>query len=236
MSIFHFKEFSICQSENAQKIGTDSMLLGAWTSPGHQRILDIGTGTGILALMMAQKNPSSVITAIEPVATNFNEAVNNFNASKYSHQILAIQTELQQFGAVEKFDLIICNPPYFNSTYLSDSDIRNQARHQTNLTTHELYECAADLLSEDGLFNLIIPANDLESHLHSAVHEDLHLQKVLFTISPDGLRKRALISVGFNEVDPQEVQMLIKDKNNQYSKEYIQLTADFYLKDLSKKH
>ena len=232
MSVFHFKEFSVRQSDNAQKIGTDSMLLGAWTASGHERILDIGTGTGILALMMAQKNPSSSIVAIEPVKENFQEAAHNFKVSAYSHQILPIETELQQFGAIEKFDLIICNPPYFNATYLSESSQRNQARHQTHLSAHDLYECGSDLLAEDGSFNLIIPAEEIEHHLHIAAHNGLYLNKILHTLSPNGRRKRALITLGFQEKEYTEEELLVKHANNQYSEEYIQLTKDFYQKNL----
>lgn len=234
MSQFQFKQFTINQSRNAQKIGTDSMLLGAWTKGEFTRILDIGTGTGILALMIAQKNPTASITAIEPVKENFEEATENFKRSVFNHQILSIQSPLQQFGSMEKFDLIICNPPYFNGSYLSASPTKNQARHQTELTTFELYEHASELLTENGKFNLIIPYTELEEHLHRAFDAELYLQEILLTIDPKGQAKRALLSFGFDDVAPIESQMSVKNEFNQYSEEYIQLTKEFYQKDLSK--
>ena len=133
---------------------------------------------------------------------------------------------------IEKFDLIICNPPYFNATYLSESSQRNQARHQTHLSAHDLYECGSDLLAEDGSFNLIIPAEEIEHHLHIAAHNGLFLHKILHTLSPNGKRKRALITLGFEEKGYTEEELLVKDANNQYSEEYIQLTKDFYQKNL----
>ncbi|OIQ29909.1 MAG: hypothetical protein BM555_05570 [Crocinitomix sp. MedPE-SWsnd] len=229
---FKFKQFEIVQEANPQKVGTDSMLLGAWTSGNFTRILDIGTGTGILALMMAQKSTDSVVTAIEPNLESYTEATTNFNKSKYSNRILSINAYLQDFGAMEKFDLIICNPPYFDGSYLSEDDNRNSARHQSTLRTDELYECSADLLREDGRMNVVIPHSALGEHLERAFDNDLYLQDILISLSPDGTKKRAFISLGFEDIEPTEKTILVKDSNNKYSAEYIAMTKGFYLKDL----
>ncbi|MFT4601588.1 MAG: tRNA1Val (adenine37-N6)-methyltransferase [Arenicella sp.] len=229
---FKFKEFEVIQEKNAQKVGTDSMLLGAWSKGNYSRVLDIGTGTGILALMCAQKFKDASVTAIEPDLGSFEEATSNFNNSQFSNRILSINSSLQSFGAIEKFDFIICNPPYFDGTFLSEDLDRNRARHQSQLSTDELYECASDLLSEEGKFNLVIPHSSLTEHLERAFDNDLFLQEILITLSPDGTKKRAFISLGSEDIEPLEKTMMVKDSDNNYSPEYIQMTKKFYLKEL----
>ncbi len=230
---FKFKQFSIHQEINAQKIGTDSMLLGAWTTGNFNRILDIGTGTGILALMQAQKNPQAEVTAIEPDLESLNEARENFGNSPFKSRIMAVHSPLQQFGAMEKFDLIISNPPYFENAFLSEDADRNRARHTEDLPVHELYECSAALLAENGTFAVVIPFEEEHNHLHRAFHEGLYASKILRTIRKDGTFKRSLIAYSFDDKAPELTEMLVKDSNNRYSTEYITLTKDFYLKDLS---
>ena len=232
-----FKQFDIVQAVNPQKVGTDSMLLGAWTSQlligqDPRRILDIGTGTGILALMMAQSFPEAEITAIEPHQESLVEAERNFRNSQFSKQIMSIQTSLQDFASMEKFDLIICNPPYFDGTYLSESDERNKARHTSELSISELYKEALDLLAEDGKLQLVIPQTELTEHLERAYDNELYLQTILHSIRENGERKRAFLSIGFNDIEPDEAEILVKDSQNNYSDEYISLTKAFYKKEL----
>lgn len=238
---FKFKQFSVHQSANSQKVGTDSMLLGAWVGAHYNRILDIGTGTGILALMMAQKNPKASITAIEPDFDSYQEACLNFQQSPFKTQLLAINSPLQQFGSIEKFDLIICNPPYFENAYLSDNKDRNRTRHTNDLPVFELYEHAADLITVQGHFALIIPHNEEDNHLQYASKEGFIAQKILRTVREDGTFKRSLIQFGIDsavinstaEIEVEITTILVKDSSNRYSEEYIQLTKHFYSKDLS---
>lgn len=230
---FTFKQFTIHQEANAQKVGSDSMLLGAWIQGKFNRILDIGTGTGILALMLAQKNPTATVTAIEPDLESLNEAHANFQSSKFSHQFLAVHARLQEFGALEKFDLIVCNPPYFENSFLSKNEDRNRARHNDDLAVHELYEHAADLLTESGKLAIVIPSDEEFNHLKRAALEDLFPSKILRTIREDGTYKRSLITFSIDDsIDPKTNELLVKNKKNQYSDAYIELTKDFYLKDL----
>ena len=191
---FKFRQFTIIQSVNPHKVGTDSMLLGAWTKTNALRILDIGTGTGILALMMAQNHPSANITAIEPQTDAFDEAVLNFQNSPFRDRILPINTSLQNFSSLEKFDLIICNPPYFENNYLSDNHARNLARHTHDLPVYELYEHVSNLLTDHGKFNLIIPSDNEYQHLRRAHLEKLFPQKIVRTTKPNGTFKRTIIS------------------------------------------
>lgn len=232
---FAFKEFTIQQKVNAQKVGSDSMLLGAWIKGDFRRILDIGTGTGILALMMAQKNTNASITAIEPDLDSLNEALSNFKSSKFHNQFLAVHARLQDFGALEKFDLIICNPPYFENAFLSRDEDRNRARHTDDLAVHELYESASELLAENGEMAIVIPTDEEQNHLKRAAIEGLFPIRILRTIRADGTFKRTLITFSFQETEEPEVShLMVKDGQNRYSSEYIQLTKPFYLKDLEK--
>ncbi len=232
---FKFKQFTIQQEANAQKVGSDSMLLGASITGNFNRILDIGTGTGILALMLAQKNPSATVTAIEPDLASLNEAHLNFKASQFSSQILAVHARLQEFGAMEKFDLIITNPPYFENSFLSLDNDRNRARHTNDLAVHELYEYSSELLAEEGSLAIVIPADEEYNHLKRAAHEGLFPSKISRTIREDGTFKRSLITYSFDDtIEPNLSELIVKDADNKYSDAYIELTKDFYLKDLKK--
>ena len=137
---FRFKQFTIRQNVNPQKVGTDSMLLGAWSKGNFNHILDIGTGTGILALMMAQQNPDARIVALEPDPASLAEAIENFNDSVFKHRITGVESSLQQFESAEKFDLIISNPPYFENSTLSANEHKNRARHTDQLPLTDLFK------------------------------------------------------------------------------------------------
>ncbi len=230
---FEFKQFSIHQEVNSQKVGTDSMLLGAWVSGTYKRILDIGTGTGILALMLAQKNPSATITAIEPDLPSLHEAQLNFHNSPFKNRIMAVHSRLQDFSSVNKFDLIIANPPYFDNAFLSEDSARNRSRHTTDLQIHELYECAVDLLSENGIFAVVLPFDEEENHFYRAALEELYPNHILRTLREDGDYKRTLIQFSFQNVPTKREEMMIKNAANKYSTAYIELTKEFYNKDLS---
>ncbi|WP_027421314.1 tRNA1(Val) (adenine(37)-N6)-methyltransferase [Crocinitomix catalasitica] len=232
-NIFRFKTFAVQQDINTQKVGTDSMLLGAWSKGNFKRVLDIGTGTGILALMLAQQNPTANITAIEPDLDSLNEAKQNFKGSIYSSRLLAIHATLQNFASMDKYDLIISNPPYFNNTFLSQDDNKNRTRQSASLAPFELYESASELLSENGQVNVIIPFEMEDTHLIYAADSNLHPQQILRTVKPGGGYKRSLIQFSFASNNCIETEMIIKNSSNQYSPEYVALTKDFYEKNLT---
>lgn len=231
---FEFKYFTVIQKANAHKVGTDSMILGAWVSSGYKRILDIGTGTGVLALMMAQKNPNAAITAIEPQTQNIKEAEINFRNSPYSDRIMSIPTMLQDFGSIEKFDFIISNPPFFDHDYKASNEERNNARHTDLLSIYDLYSGASELLAENGRMAVVFPEHLFEKHPAIALDEGLYAQRILKQLSPDTNVKRYFVE--YSNQDKSEIaieELLVKDSNNTYSKEYIALTKDFHGKSLS---
>ena len=231
-SPFKFRQFTIVQEKNPHKVGTDSVLLGAWTRTDAKVILDIGTGTGLLALMMAQNHSQASITALEPDEASGEEAKLNFDNSVFANRITLYQTSLQYFATKQKFDLIICNPPYFSTGLLSQNEQRANARHQSTLSAEVLYGCASKLLNESGTLNLIFPSDDEKLHFSEAALNKLFPSKLLRTIRPNGNFERTLVQYRFVKSKVEAVEMIVKNAANQYSSEYIEMTVAFYVKDL----
>ena len=156
---FEFQQFTIDQSHAAMKVGTDSDLLGALAA-GGKHILDIGTGTGVLSLFMAQRFPAASIMAIDIDENAITDARKNFASSPFSDRITLKHTSLQNFAEnydSEPFDCIICNPPYYNNSLEAPDKSRARARHTSSLTFKELINGAYQLLSDEGTFSVIIP-------------------------------------------------------------------------------
>lgn len=156
--IFKFKEFEVSHKVNAQKVSTDSVLLGAWADllDAHY-VLDIGTGCGVLALMAAQRNPNAKIDAVEIIPEFAFEAKTNFKRSKFDSRIKLIQTDIRKFPRKNQYDHIIVNPPYFSNSLQSTNPSKNNARHDLNLSFEDLAEAASDLLSENGKISIVVP-------------------------------------------------------------------------------
>ncbi len=163
---FQFKQFTVHQDRCAMKVGTDGVLLGAWTSLDHspENILDIGSGTGIIALMLAQRSEAFQIDALEIEENAYEQAVENFEASDWGDRLFCYHAGFDEFVEEmqdeEKYDLIISNPPFFSEDYKSGNDHRDQARFADALPLPELIEGASLLLSENGHFDLIIPFSE----------------------------------------------------------------------------
>lgn len=154
--VFRFKQFDVFHEINAQKVSTDSVLLGAWADlENSNRILDIGTGCGVLALMAAQRNLQTEIIAIEIENSFAEEAAINFINSPFSKRIILVNEDVRNYSG-EKFNNIICNPPYFSNSLKSDQNSRNQARHDLNLSFESLAETVSKLLHKDGKVSLVI--------------------------------------------------------------------------------
>jgi tRNA1Val (adenine37-N6)-methyltransferase len=231
---FLFKQFEIDDSLCAMKIGTDAVLLGAWTNCGNaKQILDIGTGSGILALMMAQKSQAE-ITAIEIEKNACRQAQLNFENSKWKNRIHLKHTSLQNFSAecTNKFDVIISNPPYFKNSLKPDKKSRAIARHTDSLNIEELFSCSAKLMHAESTFNLIFPAEYTEQLINEAAKNKLHLIQ-LCEIQPNAEKaaNRVMMCFSLTEKSLTQEKIVIElDKRHHYSNEYIQLTKDFYLK------
>ena len=231
---FTFKQFHIDHSRCAMKVGTIGTLLGAWADlPQHGRILDIGTGTGLIAIMAAQRTAEAHITAIDIDSECISQARENVEATRWSARIEVVHTPLQEFSAAEPFDVIISNPPYFVDSLLSPDAARSTARHTDTLSFDDLAQGVLRLLSQDGHFALILPPTEMERFL-SAARGRLFLTRrcEVWTTPTSGARRiMAQLSPQPPATPPQSKKLIIEDHGPQgYSEDYKRLTRDFYLK------
>ena len=229
---FRFKEFEISQENTPMKVGTDGVLLGAWVSVSHSKnALDIGTGTGLIALMLAQRNPDIQITAIEPNELALNDARINFENSEWNDRIQLIDSSLDNFEPASKFDLIISNPPYFQRDLLSPNEGRSMARHATDFD-HIAFAKASEFLEKDGVIAGIYPVaifKEFDSHARTLGLLPGRVCEVQPT--PSKAPHRVLFEYSFAEVENCIFSSLIIEENgrHKYSKKYIDLTREFYL-------
>lgn len=214
------------------KVGTDGVLLGAWADleQAHQ-ILDIGTGTGLLALMAAQRNSSAHIDAIEIEEHAVQQAQENIQASPWRERIFIFPQALQQYTPNKKYDCILCNPPFFKHSTKALDKGRRLARHNDTLPLSDLVTHAVRLLQPTGILCVILPVLEAEDFMTYSQQQQLyvhHLTRVAPT--PTKPPKRYLIQVGFQEKKRQEDNLILEFSRHQYSPEYALMTAPFYLK------
>ncbi len=233
-SVFHFKKFQITHGNSAMKIGTDSVLLGAWADVTRDRyILDIGTGSGLIAIMLAQKNPSAEIIGVEIERKAFEEAFKNANNCPWSDRIIMIHSSIQEFVIKKSnsYDTIITNPPFFNSGVPSLESGRARARHTHFLSHTELIEVVDNLLGSKGKFYCILPPGEAENIIELAKYKQLHLNHVVH-LSPTEKKPnhRTLMKFSRNRLKTVKESMVINASGSgEYSRDYKSLTKDFYL-------
>lgn len=236
MSLFQFKQFSVNQDQCAMKIGTDGVLLGAWTPIINRpnAILDIGTGTGIIALMLAQRSDAQQIDALEIDEKAYEQAVDNFENSPWSDRLFCFHASLDEFveEPEEEYDLIISNPPFYTDDFRSENEQRDLARFQEAMPFEDLIEAAALLLSETGVFSVIIPFKEEEKFIALADEYDLFPIKITRVKgTPTSEIKRSLLAFRKYELPVLLAdELVIETSRHQYTAEYIALTQDFYLK------
>ncbi len=232
---FHFKQFTINQDQCAMKIGTDAVLLGAWASLGHHpnSILDIGAGTGVIALMLAQRSNEETIDAIEIDENAYEQCVGNFENSPWSDRLFCYHASLEEFtDEIDyKYDLIISNPPFYSDTFKSENKQRDLARFNDAMPFHHLFESVSKLLSDEGTFSVIIPFKEEENFIELASNVNLFPNRITRVKgSPTSEIKRSLMEFSFNKNDLKINELIIEVERHQYTQDYINLTEDFYLK------
>jgi ribosomal protein L11 methyltransferase (prmA) len=231
--MFHFKEFSIIQEVSSMKVGTDSVILGAWT-PAYepQRILDIGAGTGILSLMMAQRFPTASIHSIEIDPETAEECKQNITLSPWKERISVFQMDIRNFSASNSYDLILSNPPFFSEDTHSPNQKRSLARASHSLPFAQLLNCVNKFLSPQGNFSVVIPYKEETSFLQEATYYSLYpLQKLYLKGTPSSPIKRSFLLLSHQQVTQILIKLLIVEKErHQYTEEYQELTKNFYLK------
>jgi tRNA1Val (adenine37-N6)-methyltransferase len=230
---FRFKQFEIVQNQSVHRVGTDGVLLGAWVNiVGNEAILDIGTGTGLISLMLAQRSDGKAsITALEPDADAFDLAIRNVNASKFSRAVKVINQRMQDFKG-RKFDLIVCNPPFFINSLKPPTEDRTRQRHSVDLSFHELLTSAVSLLSPEGKLAVVLPTDEGNSFIGLAQTFGLHLTRQCAVYSKTGKpQERYLLELARLPVAQIEKSFLtIMDTKGEWTPEYKILTREFYLK------
>jgi len=231
---FKFKQFTIHQDRCAMKIGTDGVLLGAWASIVNDpnSILDIGTGTGIVALMMAQRSVAEVIDALEIDDSAYEQATENFENSSWSDRLFCYHASLQEFAEEldDRYDLITCNPPFYSEDYKSKNELRDMARFQDAMPFDHLVACVSKLLALEGKFIVVLPFKEESRFIDLALNANLHANHILRVRgnTASGL-KRCLMEFSFHENDTEIRELTIETERHEYTKEYIDLTKEFYL-------
>jgi tRNA1Val (adenine37-N6)-methyltransferase len=222
------------------KIGTDGVLLGAWTPliNNPYNILDIGAGTGILSLMLAQRsnaapNNVGIIDAIEIDEDAYEQCVENFETSPWGDKLFCFHAGLDEFvdEPEDEYDLIISNPPFYTDDYKTDNTSRDLARFEDALPFEELIEAAALLLSDNGIFSVIIPYKEEERFVSMCKELDLFPLKITRVKgTPTSEIKRSLLAFCRIEQTPLIDELVIEISRHNYTPEYIELTKEFYLK------
>ena len=229
MSVFKFKKFTIIHEKSAMKVGTDGVLLGSWVScKKSNTILDVGCGTGLITLMIAQRNLKSIITGIEVDTISSKEAQLNINNSDWKERIQIIHTSFQNFKTKSKFDLILSNPPFFpaNNSYKR----RDIARHTNSLSFEELVRNSVKVLSKTGILAIIIPKASEAYFCEIAKANDLYCNRACYIRGNKFSEvKRVMLEFSFTKSRCQIKPLIIEISRHQYTNEYIQLCKDFYL-------
>lgn len=231
---FHFRQFTVWQDRCAMKVGTDGTLLGAWSlAPvGECRILDIGTGTGLIALMMAQRYPKAQITAIDIDSDAVAQAQDNVIKSPFSTQIKVLQQDVRNMYDSQGFDTIISNPPYFIDSLSCPDPQRNTARHTNSLSYSDLMKAVYLLLKKNGMFSVIIPEENLSKLESEAYLNGLFKSRISHIhTTPSKFSKRCLIEFLKNTNNQCVVEnVVLEDSPGVRSDWYRKLTKDFYIR------
>ena len=232
MKRFHFKHFSLYHDRSTMKVGTDAVLLGAWAEvKPTDWVLDIGTGCGILPLMLAQKGITKV-HAVDLDEASAMEAAENFQASQWSRQLFAFHADIRKFTMQCTYDLVISNPPFFINSYKSDTDRKNQARHtDTSLTFMELASAAKRLLKLDGRFVLVLPERESHDFIPIAEKYHLYVYKRQNIIPLEGKEpNRVNLELRFGKPETVQVTELVMRKaDNGFTEAYNEAVKPYYL-------
>lgn len=232
-NFFRFKQFIVYQDLCAMKVGTDGVLLGAWVNVSDcNNVLDIGTGTGLVAMMMAQRNPKAKVDALDIYEGCVMQAQQNVSNSPFAQHIDVQHNSFQAFAlhTHKKYDLIVSNPPYFQNALKSPDLSRTQARHNDSLSFFDILSAGAPLLLEGGRIALILPHEFKQMALDHAGTVDLFANRITNVFAlPHKPAKRLLIEFGASEMKCVEDDLIIELGRHQYSDEFNALTAEYYL-------
>lgn len=230
---FHFKKFTIYHDKCAMKVGTDGVLLGAWANiKNASEILDVGTGTGLIAIMLAQRSVAN-IDAVEVNKNAFNQACENIQRCPWSERIHLIKSSFQDYSkrCEKAYDLIVSNPPYFKNQYRPSDKSRAVARHDDSLSLMDLVSHADMILKPEGIISVVIPAESINHYKEFLYQKKLFVQRALYVMpSPGKPAKRVLVEAGRKKTTITEDFLAIESgRRHHFTQQYIDLTRDFYL-------
>lgn len=232
-SYFQFRQFRIEQGDCAMKVSTDACIQGAWTpiEDTVKMVLDIGTGTGLLSLMLAQCYPDITLDAIELDDRAAQQAVANAANSPWANRINVIHGDASTYPFTVQYDFIICNPPFFNNSLLGDNGQRNQARHTLSLTYQQLFSVLEQHLSPTGLASIMLPLTEHEQWQALLQQNGWYIHKKLLIEPTEGKQPNRVVSLSGRHQPTvfQEETLAIRDKENNYTPEFTDLLKDFYL-------
>jgi tRNA1Val (adenine37-N6)-methyltransferase len=229
---FRFKMFSIAHHQSTMKVGTDAVLLGAWVNPtGANRILEVGTGSGVIALMMAQRSEENThIDAIEIDSNSVEQAIENIRKSPWPKKVTIHSSSLQLWSGDEKYDLIISNPPFFSNSLLPPNEARRDARHSITLTAAELLTQSNRLLAPGGRLAIILPYEEGNKFRAMASDHNFYLARQLaFFTRLEKPQERWLFEFSPKPSTMEQSSLTLYIAGNNRSEEYKRLTSDFYL-------
>lgn len=232
MSLFRFKQFTIYQDLAGMKVGTDSIILGSVIKikSKYKDILDVGAGTGIITLMMAQRSSNSNITAVEIDSNSYHQANINIDNCKWNDRINLLYADAKHLKTNYKYDLIICNPPYFSNSKQSIITSKNTARHQVELTFKDLLNIWGKIGKDDSDLACIIPVIESEKLYKMVKNHGNYLAYHLEVRSnPNSNPKRAVMLFSKNKIKTIKSELCIHNNKGDYSESYINMTKDFYL-------
>jgi tRNA1Val (adenine37-N6)-methyltransferase len=232
---FHFKQFTIQQEHAAMKVGTDGVLLGAWASaPGPQsRVLDVGCGTGLIALMLAQRTKYVAVDALEIDPSSARQAEENFQNSPWKERIHCIQSSFQDYSSQckSRYDLIICNPPFFSGSAKTPSKERNLARHDDSLSLEDFFKGSVSLMKKAAIISLILPIEKEAQAMDLITEHKLYCNRLTRVIpAPGKPTKRVLLECSYSPGKLIEEELTIEtETRHQYSDRFKNLVDEFYL-------
>lgn len=232
---FNFKQFTVNQDRCAMKIGTDGILLGAWVSLANhpESILDIGSGSGVIALQMAQRSEASTIDAVEIDENAFEQCIENFENSPWGDRLFCYHASLQEFASEieDSYDLIVSNPPFYSEDYKTKDLARDQARFNDALPFEHLLVSVVHLLSENGLFAVILPKKEEVAFISLAEELGLFPHRICRVKGTSASEeKRSLLEFSFQKKTVLQTTLVMETERHVYTEDYLKLVRDFYLK------